>query len=74
MQHPILTGHNGGGGGGTADEDAYRLIVGACETALTTLVLSDSCEIALRRVARCAQAAGRLPAQELRRVPVRRLG
>lgn len=73
MQHPTLTAHDGGRGI-TQDQDAYRLVVEACEAALTTLCVSESCEIALLRLSRLARRAGRLRARGPRPLQVRQLG
>lgn len=72
-QSPILTGHDGGCGE-TTDALAYALVVEACETALRTLCVSESCAAILRRSASSARRAGGLPPRELRQVVLREAG
>ena len=71
MQPPILTSHDGGGDTND-DSEAYRLLVGACETALTTLCVSDECAATLRRCAHAARRIGERPPRELHPVPAAR--
>lgn len=73
VQHPILTGHDGGHGE-SQDCRAYAMVVEACEVALRTLCVSDRCEATLRRSALAARELAQLPLRELRQVPLREAG
>lgn len=66
MQHPILTGHDGGAGRHDQDAEAYRLVAEVCETALRTLWVSAECASDLRQAAAGARLAAGLPPQTLR--------
>lgn len=73
MQHPILTGHNGGGGQ-FDDVEAYCLVASACEDAVRRLCLTESCEATLRRLAALAHEAERLRLRELQPSGLRQVG
>lgn len=72
MQHPILTGHNGGKGI-VEDVEAYRLVASACDEA-TRLCVSEACESMLLHLALSLREAGQLRLRQSERSGLRQVG
>lgn len=72
-QPPILALREGGADL-LEDEAAYALLAQACDTALRTLYVSESCASTLRRTALAARELGQLPPREFQLVPLQGTG